>query len=75
MTATIAHNLRDRQQMLDEFPYLKKGGLDWLLFHRNTNGLNKAVVRVGRRLFIDIAKFAEWLEEHREVVSDGQNGK
>lgn len=75
MPASIAHNLRAVEQMPEEFPYLTKGALRWLLFHRETNGLNMAVVRVGRRLFIDIEKFSEWLESHREVVSDGQNGK
>lgn len=73
MPATTAHNLRSRQQMLDEFSYPTKGGLDWLLFHRESNGLNVAVVRIGRRLFIDIERFSEWLESHREVIGNGQD--
>lgn len=41
----------------------KPGGLRHLLFHRRTNGLERAVRRVGRCLLIDEQKFFDWIEE------------
>lgn len=44
------------------------GALRWLMFHRASNGLSRAVVKVGRRTFIDRDRFAEWLASLREVA-------
>ena len=37
------------------------------LFKRDQNGLAKAVVKIGRRVYIDKRKFDDWIEEHREA--------
>ena len=42
-------------------PWPPIGGLRHLLFHRRSNGLERAVVRSGRRLLIDEAVFFECL--------------
>lgn len=55
--------LRTVKQLLTTHTYLNKGGLRWALFHRETNGLNKYVMNMGRRLLIDEEGFLEWLKE------------
>lgn len=41
--------------------------LRYLLRNREKNGLNSAVLRVGRRLLIDEQAFIKWIESHREA--------
>lgn len=40
-----------------------QGGLRHLVFHEKTNGFDKVVRRVGRRVLIDEAAFYVWLDE------------
>lgn len=51
------------EQMAERHPALTRGGLRWMLFHRATNGLAQsgAVLGTGRRLYLDEARFLEWL--------------
>ncbi len=58
-------NLRTTEQLLAEFPALRRGTLRDALLHRRTNGLDAAVVRMGRRLFIDVEAFKAWLASGR----------
>ena len=39
------------------------GGLRHLIFHAHTNGFNKVIRRVGRRVLIDEEAFFNWVEE------------
>ena len=43
-------------------PAFTQGSLRWLLFQRDQNGLAKsgAIVKIGRRLLIDPARFRAW---------------
>lgn len=59
--------LRTVDQFCEEHFAFTRGGMRWLLFHRKHNGLDKAVVRIGRKLLIDLDKFFEWV--------DAQNGR
>ena len=45
-------------------PAFTTGGLRSLIFNENTNGLAKAgaIVRIGRKVLIDEAKFFAWVE-------------
>ena len=40
-------------------------GLRYLIFHANTNGFNSCIVRAGRRILIDEARFFEWLDNQQ----------
>jgi hypothetical protein len=42
--------------------YPPLGGLRHLIFHAKTNGFDKCVKRVGRRVLIDEAAFFTWVE-------------
>ncbi len=52
-------------QIVAACPGLTAGGLKWMLFHRETNGLAAHVVAVGRKLMIHEPGFLEWLKAHR----------
>jgi hypothetical protein len=41
------------------------GGLRWLIFNAQANGLERALVRVGRKVLIDREEFVLWLNSHR----------
>lgn len=38
-----------------------EGALRWAIFNAKQNGLDEAIVRVGRRVLIDVPKFNEWI--------------
>lgn len=61
------------KQFARAYPSFTEGMLRRLLFFRDTNGLGKAgaVIKMGGRnsksaLLIDVKKFEDWLESHRE---------
>jgi len=64
------------RQFSDKHPAFTQGALRNLIFlseSRKTskgiipgNGLNVALVRIGRKLLIDEAKFFQWIEEQQE---------
>lgn len=56
--ATSAHEL---------VPGMTPAAFRWALFQRESNGLAAAVIRIGRRLYIDEAAFYRWLETKREA--------
>lgn len=51
------------QQFTKAHPAFTHGGLRWLLFHRQQNGLERAVVKVGRKVLIDVDQFFLWLAQ------------
>jgi hypothetical protein len=55
------------KQLCQQYPAFTPGGVRWLLFHRQTNGLHTAVVKIGRRVLIDVEAFFAWI--------DRQNGR
>jgi hypothetical protein len=64
---SIQRRLRTVRQFCAENPVFSPGGIRWLLFHRRENGLDRAVVRCGRRIFIDVDRFFAWLDEQNET--------
>ena len=66
---TQATQLRTVKQLAAELTKTTGGfsesSLRWLLFNAKKNGLDRALVRVGRRLFVDTERFNEWLEAQR----------
>jgi hypothetical protein len=51
------------RQFTEAHPAFTHGGLRWLLFHRQQNGLERAVVKVGRKVLIDVDQFFLWLAQ------------
>lgn len=56
-------NLRTIKQLVQENPAFTEGGIRWQLFNAQSNGLSDsgAIVRVGRRIYIDINRYYDWL--------------
>lgn len=44
-------------------PWPPIGGLRHLIFNAHTNGFDKVIRRVGRRVLIDEAAFFEWVDD------------
>lgn len=61
-----ARNLRSVRQLASETP-ISESGWRFHLLRRHENGLDTAVVWVGKRLLLDIERVGEWLESRREV--------
>ena len=57
--------LRTVRQIAETSPAFSEASLRWYLFNSKQNGLEAAVVRVGRRLYLDLDGFNRWLEEQR----------
>ncbi len=55
-------------QFASKYPAFTPSSLRWLLFNRATNGLDAAVVQLGRRVLIDEAAFVAWLRDHRQAA-------
>lgn len=66
------------RQFSDKHPAFTQGAIRNLIFlaesrktSRGTiqgNGLNIALVRIGRKLLIDEAKFFQWIDEQQEII-------
>lgn len=60
-----APDLRTVKQVARERPAFTVASLRWLIFNAETNGLHYALVRIGRRVLIDLERFDQWIEGHR----------
>ncbi len=56
-----------------EAPAFKPGTIRHWLFHRKTNMLSAAVVKIDGNVWIDIDRFNIWLSLDKEMVSDFRN--
>ncbi len=56
------------EQMAEKYPAFTEPSLRWLLFNRETNGLNAAVVQLGRKVLIDEQAFVAWLRLHKAAA-------
>lgn len=60
-------SLKTVRQLCEEYPHLfTEGSLRWLIFRRETNGFDRCVLHVGRRIYIDLEALRHWLADHRE---------
>ena len=57
--------LRSLRQLAAINPAFSEGALRWHVFNSKSNGLDRAIVRVGRRVLIDEVEFSNWLELQR----------
>ena len=66
-----AKNLRSVRQLAAESP-ISESAWRFLLLHRKENGLDSAVVRIGRRLYLDAEHVGRWLEAQRSSALDAR---
>ncbi len=52
------------EQAAKQIPALTEPAIRWHLFNRELNGLSKsgAVIKSGRRVFLDLPVYIEWLK-------------
>jgi hypothetical protein len=55
------------KQASEKFPAFSQNSIRWIVFNSATNGANKFLIRVGRKVLIDGDLFVEWVNGHREV--------
>jgi len=57
----MQRNLKSVAQFAAESPFTE-AQVRWWIFNAGTNGLQSAVVRIGRRVYIDTDAFAKWVD-------------
>lgn len=67
-----SENLLTVRQLAKSSPAFTEASLRWLIFNAKSNGLNRALVKVGRRVLIDVPEFEMWLEGQRQVPPAGR---
>ena len=73
MSLPDLQSLKTVRQLCEEYPHLfSEGSLRWLIFRRETNGFDRCVLHVGRRLYIDVEALRQWLAEHRGSRIEGR---
>ena len=60
-------------QFAQKYPAFTPAALRWQLFNRKTNGLDSAVVQLGRRVLIDEIAFVGWLRDHKRAPQGTKN--
>ena len=64
-------NLRTVKQIVENaYPVITDGKMRFWIFHAEENGLSKAIVRIGGRVYIDRNVFNAWIESHRDEPID-----
>lgn len=68
-------HLKTVRQLAEEYPHLfTEPALRWLIFNRETNGFDRCILRVGKRIFIDTRQLEAWFAEHRGAALRGRSG-
>jgi len=59
--------LRTISQFCEENDAFTEGGIRWLIFNEDKNGIKEAgaVYRLGRRVYINPEKFLAWIEQRQ----------
>ena len=60
--------LMSLEETAKQYPVFTVAALRWQLHRRSTSGLSKAIVKVGRRIYVDSTAFEAWLETKRELI-------
>jgi hypothetical protein len=63
---SVALTLKSVSEFADAYGFTE-AQVRWWLFNRESNGLAKYAVvkRIGRRIYIDVSAFEEWLESQQ----------
>ena len=64
---TRGENLRTIAQVAEQCPAFSEAALRKMILRASVNGLEPALVRLGRRVLIDRERFNEWLSQHQEL--------
>ena len=60
-----AESLRTVAQLAEALPAFDEAAIRRLIFHAEEIGLSHAIVRIGRRVYVDVRDFEQWLDQRR----------
>lgn len=63
----MQRNLKSVAQFSADSPFTE-AQVRWWIFNASTNGLQAAVLRIGRRVYIDVDAFAQWVESQQAAA-------
>ena len=71
-----ADQLLTVKQLAEKSPAFSEASIRWKILQAEKNGLDRALVKVGRRILIDVVEFERWLESQRlgEVETGSPDG-
>ncbi len=52
------------KQLANLYPAFSEGSIRWILFHREYNGASNFVIKIGKKIVIDLEKFDYWLNKN-----------
>jgi hypothetical protein len=53
------------RQLITAYPCFTAGAIRAIIHIGKTNGFDRCVVRIGRKVLIDVKKFEEWVTGHK----------
>ena len=56
------------KQYAERYPFPSESSLRWHLFHSSTNGLESAVIRIGKRIVLDLDALNAWIRSHKKEI-------
>lgn len=57
------------RQLAGLYPAFSEASIRWLIFKAKENGLDPALVHIGRRVLIDVPRFGEWVNSQRSKAA------
>lgn len=51
------------RQFCEQNPAFTEGGIRHLIFHKDENDFDQCMLRVGRKILINVSAFFRWLDE------------
>jgi hypothetical protein len=64
----MKRNLKTVAAFCSDSPFTENQ-VRWWIFNAESNGLAPAIVRIGRRIYIDLDRFDEWIGSHAGKVA------
>ena len=55
-------------QFCSKHPAFKEGGLRYLIFNAGSNGFEKCIRRIGRKVLLDEEEVFFWVDEQNKIV-------
>lgn len=62
MIETQLDQYLDLETFIERYPQFKKGQMRWFVVRRKEMGLDKAIKKLGRRLYFHVPTFVQWVE-------------
>jgi hypothetical protein len=72
---TTPRHLRTVAQFAREHDAFREPSLRWLIFNAEENGLAQAgaIVRIGRRVYLDVERFFAWVDAQQPASGDTES--